>query len=90
MPHGSHSNALSHQSKQLHAFSNGAWFGLKVAGLIFCNVLVVLALLYAIDGVLIWIGKAFRINEFTLELIFSCQYPNPSPACSAPSAPSSC
>jgi CNT family concentrative nucleoside transporter len=34
----------------LHAFSNGAWFGLKVAGLILCNVLVVLALLYVIDG----------------------------------------
>ncbi|KAL7411797.1 H+/nucleoside cotransporter [Mrakia frigida] len=58
------------EANMLHAFSNGASFGLKVAGLIFCNVLVVLALLYAVDGVLTWIGKVFRIGEFTLELIF--------------------
>ncbi|KAL7416522.1 Na+ dependent nucleoside transporter C-terminus-domain-containing protein [Mrakia frigida] len=58
------------EANMLHAFSNGASFGLKVAGLIFCNVLVVLALLYTVDGVLTWIGKVFRINELTLELIF--------------------
>ncbi|CED82931.1 Concentrative Na-nucleoside cotransporter CNT1/CNT2 [Phaffia rhodozyma] len=58
------------EANALHAFSNGAWFGLKVAGLILCNVLVVLALLYVVDGLLTWIGKAFTINALTLELIF--------------------
>ncbi len=40
----------------LHSFSNGAWLGLKVAGLIFCNVLVIVSMLYAINGLLAWIG----------------------------------
>lgn len=63
------------EANALHAFSNGAWFGLKVAGLILCNVLVVLGLLYAINGVLTWVGHSFRLNgdyDLTLELIFQC------------------
>lgn len=40
----------------LHSFSNGAWLGLKVAGLIFCNVLVIMSMLYAVNGLLAWIG----------------------------------
>jgi CNT family concentrative nucleoside transporter len=58
------------EANALHAFSNGAWFGLKVAGLILCNVLVVLALLYIIDGLLIWIGRAWNLEAFTLEFMF--------------------
>jgi concentrative nucleoside transporter, CNT family len=38
----------------LHAFSNGAWFGLRVAGLILANVLTILSLVAAIDGLLTW------------------------------------
>lgn len=37
----------------LHAFSNGAWFGLRVAGLILCNVLTIIALVHVIDGILV-------------------------------------
>ncbi|KAJ9112877.1 hypothetical protein QFC19_000432 [Naganishia cerealis] len=45
----------------LHAFSEGAWFGLRVAGLIFCNVLCIVSALYAINGVLAWIGQFWGI-----------------------------
>jgi len=53
----------------IHAFSNGATFGLIVAGQILTNVLTVLALVYAINGFLTWIGRGFGIHQLTLELI---------------------
>jgi len=58
----------------LHSFSNGAWFGLKVAGLIFCNVLVVVSMLAAVNGLLAWIGQFWGIsragtNSLSIELI---------------------
>jgi len=60
----------------LHAFSNGAWFGLRVAGLILCNVLTIIALVHVIDGVLAYIGRSWGITEsnqgpLSLSLIFS-------------------
>lgn len=59
----------------LQAFSNGAWFGLRVAGMILANVLTVLGLLYTIDGLLTYIGRFWGLdplgpNPLTLELIF--------------------
>ncbi|KAJ9113035.1 hypothetical protein QFC22_006131 [Naganishia vaughanmartiniae] len=45
----------------LHAFSEGAWFGLRVAGLIFCNVLCIVSALYAVNGVLAWVGQFWGI-----------------------------
>ncbi|KAF9515532.1 hypothetical protein BS47DRAFT_782831 [Hydnum rufescens UP504] len=61
----------------LHAFSNGASFGLLVAGQILTNVLTVLALVYTIDGLLTYIGKGFAIHHLTLELIFGyISYPH--------------
>ncbi|KAJ3569600.1 hypothetical protein NP233_g4945 [Leucocoprinus birnbaumii] len=53
----------------LHAFSQGAVFGLVVAGQILCNVLTVLALVATINGLLTWIGRGFGIHHLTLELI---------------------
>lgn len=53
----------------LHAFSQGAVFGLLVAGQILTNVLTVLALVAAINGLLTWIGRGFGIHHLTLELI---------------------
>jgi len=55
----------------LHAFSKGATFGLIVAGQILTNVLTVLALVYAINGLLTWIGRGFGITALTLQLILS-------------------
>lgn len=45
----------------LHAFSEGAWFGLRVAGLIFCNVLCIVSALYAVNGILAWVGQFWGI-----------------------------
>ncbi|KAF9047319.1 Na+ dependent nucleoside transporter C-terminus-domain-containing protein [Panaeolus papilionaceus] len=53
----------------LHAFGQGAVFGLIVAGQILTNVLTVVALVAAINGTLTWIGKGFGITELTLQLI---------------------
>jgi len=53
----------------LHAFSQGAVFGLIVAGQILTNVLTVLALVAMINGLLTWIGHGFGINRLTLELV---------------------
>jgi len=55
----------------LHAYSKGATFGLIVAGQILTNVLTVLALVYAINGLLTWIGRGFGITALTLQLILS-------------------
>ncbi|KAF9484501.1 hypothetical protein BDN70DRAFT_903662 [Pholiota conissans] len=53
----------------LHAFSQGALFGLVVAGQILCNVLTVLSLVAMINGLLTWIGQGFGIHHLTLQLI---------------------
>jgi len=59
----------------LHAFSNGAWFGLRVAGLILANVLTIISLVAVIDGILTYIGRSWAITPenggpLTLQLIF--------------------
>lgn len=53
----------------LHAFSQGAIFGLVVAGLVLANVLTILSLIAAINGLLTWIGKGFSIQDLTLQLV---------------------
>jgi CNT family concentrative nucleoside transporter len=53
----------------LHAFSQGAVFGLIVAGQILTNVLTILSLVAMINGLLTWIGHGFGINHLTLQLI---------------------
>ncbi|KAH9948982.1 Na+ dependent nucleoside transporter C-terminus-domain-containing protein [Amylocystis lapponica] len=53
----------------LHAFSQGAMFGLVVAGQILANVLTVVSLVAMINGLLTWIGKGFGFHALTLQLI---------------------
>ncbi|KIJ97698.1 hypothetical protein K443DRAFT_681333, partial [Laccaria amethystina LaAM-08-1] len=53
----------------LHAFSQGAVFGLIVAGQILTNVLTVLSLVGAINGLLTWVGRGFGIHNLTLQLV---------------------
>ncbi|KIM45131.1 hypothetical protein M413DRAFT_441804 [Hebeloma cylindrosporum] len=53
----------------LHAFSQGAVFGLIVAGQILTNVLTVLSLVAMINGLLTWIGLGFGIHHLTLQLV---------------------
>lgn len=41
----------------IHAFANGAWLGLKIAGMIMANLLCIIALIALIDGLLTWWGR---------------------------------
>lgn len=55
----------------LHAFANGAWMGIKIAGLMSATLLCIISLIGLIDGLLTWWGRYININEptLTLELI---------------------
>ena len=55
----------------LHAFANGAWLGLKIAGMIFATLLCIISLLGLLDGLLTWWGRYLNINDppLTVELI---------------------
>jgi CNT family concentrative nucleoside transporter len=59
-------------SNALHAFANGAWLGLKIAGMIISTLLCIIALLYLVDGLLTWWGRYINLDgdyDLTLELI---------------------
>jgi CNT family concentrative nucleoside transporter len=47
----------------LHAFSNGAWLGLKIAGMILSSLLCILALLGLANSLLTWWGRYLNIND---------------------------
>ncbi|XP_014558338.1 hypothetical protein COCVIDRAFT_36328 [Bipolaris victoriae FI3] len=56
----------------LHAFANGAWLGLKIAGMIISTLLCIIALLNLVDGLLTWWGRYINLDgdyDLTLELI---------------------
>lgn len=52
----------------LHAFANGAWVGIKIAGLMCATLLCIISLIGLIDGLLTWWGRYLNINEPTLTL----------------------
>jgi concentrative nucleoside transporter, CNT family len=58
-------------ANSLHAFANGAWLGLKIAGMIVATLLCIISLLGLADGLLTWWGKYLNINHppLTIELI---------------------
>jgi len=56
----------------LHAFADGAWLGLKIAGMILATLLCIIALLGLINALLTWFGHYLNLTgeyELTLELI---------------------
>ena len=55
----------------LHAFTNGSWLGLQIAGRILSALLCILALLGLVNGMLTWWGRYLNINDppLTVELI---------------------
>ncbi|KAF1831159.1 H+/nucleoside cotransporter-like protein, partial [Decorospora gaudefroyi] len=56
----------------LHAFANGAWLGIKIAGMIITTLLCIIALLHLVDGLLTWWGRYINLDgeyDLTLELI---------------------
>ncbi|KAI4206487.1 MAG: hypothetical protein LQ348_000938 [Seirophora lacunosa] len=58
-------------ANSLHAFANGAWLGLKIAGMILAALLCILAFLGLVNGLLTWWGRYLNINDppLTVELI---------------------
>lgn len=58
-------------ANSLHAFANGAWLGLKIAGMILATLLCIIAFLGLADGLLTWWGRYLNINNppLTVELI---------------------
>ncbi|ROT38313.1 NupC family nucleoside transporter [Sodiomyces alkalinus F11] len=54
----------------IHAFANGAWLGIKIAGSIIASLLCILAFVGLVDGLLTWWGSYLTINGLTLNLIF--------------------
>jgi CNT family concentrative nucleoside transporter len=54
----------------LHAFANGIWLGLKIAGMIMATQMCIIALIALIDALLTWWGNYLNIHEgLTLEFI---------------------
>lgn len=58
------------ESNILHAMSNGAWVGLKVAGMVMANLLVIIALVSLCDGILHWTFKYIQAPNITISKIF--------------------
>lgn len=56
-------------SNSLHAFANGSWLGIKIAGMIIAGLLCILALLGLVDGLLGWWGRYLNIHNLTIQLI---------------------
>jgi len=56
----------------LHAFAEGAYLGVKIAGTIIASILCILAAVGLINGLLIWWGSYLDINDpqLTLQTIF--------------------
>lgn len=55
----------------LHAFTNGCWLGIKLAGIVVAVLASVIALVELCDAVLTWAGGYLDIEDLTLELIFA-------------------
>ncbi|KAI8876963.1 hypothetical protein K501DRAFT_298534 [Backusella circina FSU 941] len=53
----------------LHAVGKGAEAGVKIALLIMGNLISILAILYAVNGFLTWVGHFLNIQELTLQLV---------------------
>lgn len=63
---------ISQKANALHAFSDGAWTGLLVAGTIVTNLLCVIALVALIDALLGWAGSFFQVPQ--LSIVFLAGY----------------
>lgn len=55
----------------IHAFANGAWLGIKIAGMIIATLLCIIGLVSLVNGLLGWWGAYFNISDppLTLQLI---------------------
>ncbi|KAI3331640.1 H+/nucleoside cotransporter-like protein [Xylariaceae sp. AK1471] len=58
----------------LHAFANGAWLGIKIAGMIVATLLCIIAFVGLINGLLSWWGSYWGIGNPPLTLQFLLGY----------------
>jgi len=58
------------ESGVLHAMANGAWIGLKVAGMVLANILVIISLVALANGILHWTFKYIQAPNVTISQIF--------------------
>lgn len=63
-------NPVDSAATWIHAFTNGCWLGIKLAGIVVAVLASIIALVELCDGVLIWAGGYLDIEDLTLELIF--------------------
>ncbi|RDL30158.1 putative concentrative Na+-nucleoside cotransporter CNT1 [Venustampulla echinocandica] len=56
-------------TNSLHAFANGSWLGIKIAGMIVAGLLCILALIGLVNGILNWWGNYLNIPSLSVELI---------------------
>ncbi|KAL5355138.1 Na+ dependent nucleoside transporter C-terminus-domain-containing protein [Aspergillus floccosus] len=66
-----HDDEESKPANALHAFTNGAWTGVKIAGMIATVLLCIISLVGLINGLLTWWGRYLNINDppLTIQLI---------------------
>lgn len=57
-------------SNWMHAFSNGAWLGVKLAGIVVAVLASVIGLVALCDALLTWAGDYLNMGSLTLEVIF--------------------
>lgn len=57
-------------SNWIHAFTNGCWLGIKLAGIVIAVLASVIALVAMVDAILTWAGGYLDIEDLTLELVF--------------------
>lgn len=57
-------------SSWIHAFTNGCWLGIKLAGIVIAVLASVIALVAMFDAILTWAGSYLDIEGLSLEFIF--------------------
>lgn len=66
---GSSQDAKREAGNWMHAFTNGCWLGLKLAGIVVGVLASVIALVDCCDALLSWAGKYLNVDDLTLELM---------------------
>ncbi|KAL4892708.1 Na+ dependent nucleoside transporter C-terminus-domain-containing protein [Aspergillus ambiguus] len=66
-----HDDEESRPSNALHAFTNGAWMGIKIAGMIATVLLCIISLVGLVNALLTWWGRYLNIDNppLTIQLI---------------------
>ncbi|PSR80676.1 Na+ dependent nucleoside transporter C-terminus-domain-containing protein [Coniella lustricola] len=66
---GSAQEAKKEAGNWMHAFTNGCWLGLKLAGIVAAVLASVIALIDLCDALLSWAGKYINAEDLTLEYL---------------------